>query len=752
MVNIQPYVRYWRKRSTFTKFYTKPRGAELDFTRLQRNIAFSIVKLELQKNFLESCTRSNVIPNSMYRKNNIYEGKRRLKNGLVSCKKQIKHERDLLVRNFQEEKIPFSPQRLEIFLEIVEEQKQDTLNKIKNRHTEKLDKLKQKKNTRHHDNTESYPVFNLSAKIIPEQHLQLLRKYDQKTPVFGSKFDKIKALAEIDNLAQEIDTENVRLGKNVEEQEDSKKTIRRSAYSFIDHAKAEARKPAHSQLAKQARELRKFLQKNRLVILSPDKAKGHVIVPSSQAEAALTEHIAKNYAPVKKHHDDIIKYLDYREGRVRRALNKLRDASKDGRPTITAEEYRKANNSQSNAQSHVLTAKIHKFDFLTEAAHGQGEPIQTGDKPPGQLPTKFRFISPFSNSPSTKLGRFLGDLLKPLQNSGLRTVSIQQIVQDVNKNLQEDPLRDDETLISFDAVSMYDHLTVKLAMHCIRKRHAELEESTGRSIDLAALEECLDVCYEEGVLFSGKLYSQAGGAPTGHPISSVIQNVILSTYEQEIFQAHQQHGNLKIFQRWVDDIFCRLPCSLKEVVLNQLNEFDPDQRLQFTCELATQVEPNCFRLPFLDFQVEWATDQQGKQISCTTSVYRKATSSRSMKPFFDFGPTAWKTANLVWFLRRAVSHSSTRQIMHQEFEHLRQQFAAAGYSHSLISKKIQQTLEAMLGYGQQDRRDVPSQDENVSNRWIVLSLPWCGVQADKAIAKFRRLLPRDVCRISIPAS
>ena len=263
------------------------------------------------------------------------------------------------------------------------------------------------------------------------------------------------------------------------------------------------------------------------------------------------------------------------------------------------------------------------------------------------------------------------------------------------------------------------------------------------------MQECLEICYEEGTLYSGKLYSQAGGAPTGHPISSVIQNVILSTYEQEIFNVHKQNGVLKIFQRWVDDIFCRLPKNLHEDVLKQLNDFDPDQKLQFTCELATQVEPDLFRLPFLDFQVDWATDQDGNQISCATSVFRKATACRTMKPFTDHGPTAWKTANLVWFLRRAVSHSSSRQIMHQELEHLRHQFAEAGYPHSLISKKIQQTLEAMLGYGQHHIRDVPSSDENVSNRWLVLSLPWCGEQADKAISRIRRLLPRDVCRISI---
>ena len=487
----------------------------------------------------------------------------------------------------------------------------------------------------------------------------------------------------------------------------------------------------------------KFLRSKSLVVLAPDKAKGHCIVPVHQAEAALEEHIRKNYKPVKLHQDEAIKYLDYREGRVGRVLTELRDASLS-KFTISDKEFTNANTSQSNAQSHVLTVKIHKL-AITEAEHGYGEPIKLGNYQPGHLPLKFRFISPFSNSPSTKLGRFLGDLLKPLQNSGLRTVSIQRVVQSVKNSLRSEPLGENETLVSFDAISMYDHLTIKLAMHCIRKRHKELEEATGRHISLKALEKCLEVCYEEGVLYAGRFYRQSGGAPTGHPISSVIQNVILSTYELEIFEQYKQCGKLKLYHRWVDDILCRLPSDLHATVLTQLNEFDPDGKLQFTCELATQ-EDSKFRLPFLDFETEWTTDKVGKQISFKTSVYRKATACRSMKPFQDFGPSAWRTANLVWFLRRAVSHSSSQLIMHEEFEFLRQQFRLAGYPDALISKKIQQTVEVMLGYSTTEPK---TDDDDVSDRWIVLHLPWCGEPADRQLSKLRRLLPRSVCRITI---
>ena len=54
----------------------------------------------------------------------------------------------------------------------------------------------------------------------------------------------------------------------------------------------------------------------------------------------------------------------------------------------------------------------------------------------------------------------------------------------------------------------------------------------------------------------------------------------------------------------------------------------------------------------------------------------------------------------------------------------------------------------MLGYSTAE----PKSDEDVSDRWIVLHLPWCGELADRHLSRIRRLLPRHVCRITIAYS
>ena len=83
--------------------------------------------------------------------------------------------------------------------------------------------------------------------------------------------------------------------------------------------------------------------------------------------------------------------------------------------------------------------------------------------------------------------------------------------------------------------------------------------------------------------------------------------------------------------------------------------------------------------------------------------------------------------------------------MHEELEFCKRQFAQSGYPHSLIDLKINQTVTAMLGYS---KKEVQEQ-EQLSNTWIVLHLPWSGEAAAKEIEKVRNLLPRSVIRISV---
>ena len=295
----------------------------------------------------------------------------------------------------------------------------------------------------------------------------------------------------------------------------------------------------------------------------------------------------------------------------------------------------------------------------------------------------------------------------------------------------------------------YDHLTVELGIYCIGLRALELQQKTGRTIDLKSLEKLIKACYEEGVFYNGKMYQQKSGAPTGHPISSCMQNVIMSTYELEVYKKHQDAGDISLYNRWVDDTLVRVKNGIEEEILGELNDFDPSGGLKFTIEKpALSNCGNWLDLNFLDLTISW---EPGKELSeqpkFKTAVFRKATAAKTMKPWSDFGPTAWKIGTLIWFLRRAVSHSSSHWLMHEEFQFLKTQFSKVGFPLSIIDQKICQTQSAMLGYSSSSKSS--KDQEELSSTWIVLHLPWSGEVADKAIEKVRFLLPRTVARVSI---
>ena len=125
------------------------------------------------------------------------------------------------------------------------------------------------------------------------------------------------------------------------------------------------------------------------------------------------------------------------------------------------------------------------------------------------------------HAPTAKLGQLINDILKPIQNSGTRTESIQKIVEDIQKSTQRDPLGDDEVFVSFDIVKFYENLDINLFLHSVRVQWDYLREHTGRRLDWKAFQKCVQLCYDEPFIFENKLWSPTNGSQTGHPLSSL---------------------------------------------------------------------------------------------------------------------------------------------------------------------------------------------------------------------------------------
>jgi len=186
------------------------------------------------------------------------------------------------------------------------------------------------------------------------------------------------------------------------------------------------------------------------------------------------------------------------------------------------------------------------------------------------------------------MGKILGENLLCLQNSDLRLTGIGEIVENIQLSLKNQPIKSGEEIVSFDAVSMYDNISLDLVKFCLEKRKRDFQEYTGMKLEVGELMKSIELCYSEGIDYKGVIYKIKNGCPTGHAISSALQNIVLSTYEEEIYKKYIVSGKLRMYHRWVDDTICIIDSDCKAQLLKDLNDFDPTGKLKFTIEEACE--------------------------------------------------------------------------------------------------------------------------------------------------------------------
>ena len=612
-----------------------------------------------------------------------------------------------------------------------------------------------------------YPCYNFTEYAIPPDILEFMQSYQPQSNVFGFKPDPLKAMSEVDSLAAEITSLYDAEGASIHDEQRVWRDLRKSTHNFSDSAQREYSAKEHSNVRTMARKLRTFCETRDLLTLSPDKGKGWVIVKKEKVTARLQEFIDQNFDEVtikQAASDD--QYLNYREGRVRRALTRLRDTpgskepQKDDHP-MSDREYKDANSQASRLSEHIPLAKIHKFGWLKEE-HGDGTPLASHLEDIFENPSeilsqdslgselKYRFVNPLKSSPSAGLGKLIDTILKPIQNSGLRTESIPEYAKKIQSDILENPPKPDEEYTSWDVKSFYDRLDADFFIKCLGLLWADFQEKSMRNINFQALCHAIRVCYEDGVKFNDKIFKMRAGAPTGHAISSCGQNIVMSAFEKSKVQGLIDNGILQLYDRWVDDTFVKNKIADRDHISSTFHSFD--KNLEFTVETAKEVHEKGRTLkfiPVLDVGVLWAPEGGFG----FTRVYRKPTTSEIVMPWNDFGPTDWKTGTLIGFIRRAYTHSSDYGVMHEEIQRITQQFRNVGYPPKLIQDKINNTLGRLLYRANPDHYPNPDAHRkdptDLPPKWSVLFLPWSGKSAGAIVNKIRRFLPREQSRISI---
>uniref|UniRef100_A0A5S6QH72 Reverse transcriptase domain-containing protein n=1 Tax=Trichuris muris TaxID=70415 RepID=A0A5S6QH72_TRIMR len=168
-------------------------------------------------------------------------------------------------------------------------------------------------------------------------------------------------------------------------------------------------------------------------------------------------------------------------------------------------------------------------------------------------------------------------------------------------------------------------------------------------------------CMEESNFFQwrGKFYSQEKGAPMGSSLSPVIAELFMEHLEEKAFPSGLSEHNVKLFKRYVDDIFAIVKQGKEDELLNHLNNLFPG-KIQFTIE---REEEGC--LPFLDVLVV----KEGNQLK--TKVYRKATNSGKYLNFLSNHPKSVKKGIVTAMVDRATKICS-REYLQEEIDFIRQ--------------------------------------------------------------------------------
>jgi hypothetical protein len=111
----------------------------------------------------------------------------------------------------------------------------------------------------------------------------------------------------------------------------------------------------------------------------------------------------------------------------------------------------------------------------------------------------------------------------------------------INK-LKDIKLSEDDTLASFNVVSLFTSVSVKETLNII-KNHVGIDE-----LYLEALELCLSSTY---FLFDGQIYEQSEGTAMGSPLSLIIAQIFMVELEKKFLNSAVFKPMLWL--RYVDD-------------------------------------------------------------------------------------------------------------------------------------------------------------------------------------------------------
>ncbi len=285
-----------------------------------------------------------------------------------------------------------------------------------------------------------------------------------------------------------------------------------------------------------------------------------------------------------------------------------------------------------------------------------------------------RPIVDFTGSPTYAWAKYLARILRPLSG---KTDSFVLNSTQFSQEIRHLCLQHNEVMLSYDVVSLYTKVPIDDALRHIEgqlRQDNSLGDRTSLTVD-EIIEGCKHCLLSTTFVFDGAVYQQVEGLPMGSPLSPIVANLYMESFEQHALDTFSHPP--RIWRRYVDDTFVVINKDQQDAFLVHLNSRHP--AIQFTVE----AESEAGQIPFLDCLV-MRTDIT----NLATTVYRKPTSSERYLQHDSGHLWSTKTAFIHGLITRAERLCSAPELRDAEFGLLLNHMCLNGYKKRFIHKLI----------------------------------------------------------------
>ena len=191
------------------------------------------------------------------------------------------------------------------------------------------------------------------------------------------------------------------------------------------------------------------------------------------------------------------------------------------------------------------------------------------------LRSTFRPIASCVNTFTYDASTFLANILSPLTGNSDFTVTNSAHFTSV---ISSEKIQNQEIMVSFKVESLFPNVPIEGPVQAaLRKLESDPTLADRTTLTPAQIADLLDFVLRSIYFqYNGSIYEQREGAAMGSPVSAVIANLYMETFEEQAIESTPSKP--KIWKRYVDDTFTILDRDRVNSFLKHLNSQQPTIR------------------------------------------------------------------------------------------------------------------------------------------------------------------------------